>query len=40
MTRTGGGLLVVVGVLLLTGSWADAVQWVQIRLVSDFEVAV
>ena len=38
--RVGGGLLILIGVLLLTGLWTEAVQWVQIQLVSDFEVAV
>ena len=27
-------------VLLLAGLWAEAVTWVQIQLVSDFEVTV
>jgi cytochrome c-type biogenesis protein len=38
--RIGGGLLIAIGVLLLTGLWAEAVAWVQIQLVSDFEVSV
>lgn len=38
--RIGGGLLIAIGVLLLTGLWAEAVTWVQIQLVSDFEVTV
>ena len=33
--RAGGLMLVAVGVLLLTGWWAEAVSWVQVRLVSD-----
>ena len=40
VTRTGGGMLVLVGVLLVTGLWDQAVTWIQIQLVSDFEVAV
>lgn len=40
VTRVGGGLLIVVGVLLLTGWWTDAVQWLQYHVVSDFEVSV
>ena len=38
--RIGGGLLVLVGVLMLTGAWDHLVQWVQIQLVESFEVAV
>ncbi|WP_395657085.1 cytochrome c biogenesis CcdA family protein [Nocardioides sp.] len=33
--RTGGLMLVAVGVLLVTGWWAEAVSWLQVRLVSD-----
>lgn len=40
VTRAGGLMLVVVGVLLVTGWWDQAVQWLQIHLVSDFEVGV
>lgn len=36
----GGGLLILVGLLLLTGWWTAAVQWLQYQLVSDFEVSV
>jgi cytochrome c-type biogenesis protein len=38
--RIGGLMLVVVGVLLLTGWWDQIVQWLQLHLVSDFEVVV
>jgi cytochrome c-type biogenesis protein len=38
--RFGGVLLVVVGVLLLTGVWEDLNRWVQSELVSGFEVPV
>lgn len=38
--RIGGGMLVLVGVLMLTGSWDHLVQWVQQQLVTTFEVAV
>ncbi len=38
--RVGGAMLVVVGILLVTGWWDWAVQWVQVRLVGGFEVAV
>jgi cytochrome c-type biogenesis protein len=40
VTRSGGAMLVVVGVLLLTGAWTDAVQWLQQQVVSDFQVGV
>jgi cytochrome c-type biogenesis protein len=40
VTRAGGVMLVLVGVLLLTGWWDHAVQWVQIHLVNDFQVSV
>ena len=33
-------MLVVVGVLLVTGWWDQAVTWLQIHLVSDFQVSV
>jgi len=38
--RAGGLMLVAVGVLLLTGWWAEAVTWLQVRLVDSSEVAV
>ncbi len=38
--RAGGLMLVVVGLLLVTGWWDYLVQWVQGQLVSGFEVAV
>jgi len=38
--RIGGLMLVAVGVLLVTGWWDQFVQWLQIHLVSDFEVPV
>ena len=40
VTRFGGLMLVVVGVLLVTGWWDTAVTWLQIRLISDYEVSV
>jgi cytochrome c-type biogenesis protein len=33
--RAGGLMLVAVGVLLITGWWAEAVSWLQVRLVQD-----
>ena len=38
--RTGGLMLVAVGLLLVTGLWDEIVQWLQVHLVSDFEVPV
>lgn len=34
--RVAGGLLVVIGVLMLSGLWAQAMSWVQTRLVDGF----
>jgi len=38
--RAGGLFLIAIGVAVLTGWWAEAVAWVQIHLVSSYEVAV
>jgi cytochrome c-type biogenesis protein len=40
VTRVGGLMLIGVGVLLLTGWWDQAVQWVQLHLVDEFQVSV
>lgn len=40
ITRLGGLMMIAVGVLLLTGLWDQMVQWIQLALVSDFEVGV
>jgi cytochrome c-type biogenesis protein len=40
VTRTGGALMILVGVLLLTGWWDSAVSWLQLRLVDGYEVSV
>lgn len=40
ITRIGGVMMIVVGVLLVTGWWAEMVTWMQIRLVNGFEVPV
>lgn len=40
ITRAGGLMLVLVGVLLVTGAWDWVVQWLQLELVNDFEVPV
>ncbi|WHT19033.1 cytochrome c biogenesis CcdA family protein [Crossiella sp. CA-258035] len=34
----GGGMLVLVGVLLVTGLWGQLVSWIQISLVADFRL--
>ena len=36
----GGGLLIVVGLLLLTGVWEDLTVWLRAELVSGFEVVI
>ncbi|WP_370290559.1 cytochrome c biogenesis CcdA family protein [Nocardioides sp.] len=38
--RAGGLMLVTIGVLMLTGWWDQIVQWLQLQLVSEFEVSV
>ena len=40
VTRAGGLMLVLVGVLLVTGWWDQAVTWIQIHLISSSEVGV
>ncbi len=40
VTRAGGLMLVVVGVLLVTGWWDQAVTWLQVNLVSSTETAL
>ncbi|TIC80111.1 cytochrome c biogenesis protein CcdA [Nocardioides sp. GY 10127] len=40
ITRAGGAMLVLVGVLILTGWWDWAVTWLQSRVISDYEVSV
>lgn len=38
--RLGGGMLVLVGLLLVTGYWDQAVGWVQYRFVGSFETSL
>ena len=38
--RLGGLMMVVVGVLLVSGWWAEIVSWLQLRLVSQFETSI
>lgn len=40
VTRIGGGLMIVVGLLLVTGWWDWSVQWLQSNLISGYEVSV
>ncbi|MCL8023824.1 cytochrome c biogenesis CcdA family protein [Nocardioides bruguierae] len=40
ITRAGGAMLVLVGVLILTGWWDWAVTWLQSQVISDYEVSV
>jgi cytochrome c-type biogenesis protein len=40
ITRAGGLMLVIVGLLLLTGWWDHAVQWLQLHLIGDYQVSV
>lgn len=38
--RVGGAMLVLVGLLLVTGLWDQVVQWVQTQLVDGYEVSL
>jgi cytochrome c-type biogenesis protein len=38
--RLGGLMMVAVGVLLVSGWWAEIVSWLQLRLVSQFETSI
>jgi cytochrome c-type biogenesis protein len=38
--RLGGLMMVAVGVLLVSGWWAEIVSWLQLRLVSRFETSI
>lgn len=40
VTRIGGLMLVLVGVLLVTGAWDWVVQWLQVTLISSYEPPV
>jgi cytochrome c-type biogenesis protein len=40
VTRVGGAMLVVVGLLMLSGWWDYAVSWLQLHLVNEFNVSV
>ncbi|WP_309126678.1 cytochrome c biogenesis protein CcdA, partial [Kocuria sp.] len=38
--RAGGGLLVLVGLLMMTGAWTAFVSWVQAELVTDWVMPI
>jgi cytochrome c-type biogenesis protein len=40
VVRAGGLMMVAVGVLLVTGWWAEMVTWLQVHLISSFETSV
>ncbi len=40
VTRAGGLMMVLVGVLLVTGWWAEIVTWLQLQLVSGYETSL
>jgi len=40
VTRLGGSMMILVGVLLVSGLWDQAITWLQLKLISDFEVGV
>jgi cytochrome c-type biogenesis protein len=40
LQTVGGLMLVVVGLLMLTGVWETVVVWLQVRLVNGFQVAI
>ena len=40
ITRLGGAMLVLVGLLLVTGWWDWIVNWVQVHLIVGFETSV
>lgn len=40
VTRVGGVMLIAVGLLLVTGWWDVAVQWLQVHLITGYEPAI
>ena len=38
--RIGGGLLVLVGLMLVTGVWDQAVTWLQYHVIDSWQVSV
>lgn len=40
LQRVGGGLLVLLGLLMVAGVWAEAMAWVQTRLTSNFTTVI
>ena len=37
VTRVGGALLVVVGILQVSGAWADAMTWLKVHMISGYQ---
>jgi len=37
ITRIGGGLLVLVGVLEVTGVWTQVITWLQLHMISNYQ---
>lgn len=40
VTRIGGAMLVLVGLMLVTGAWDEAVNWLQVHLISEWNVSL
>ena len=40
VTRIGGAMMILVGILLVTGWWAEAVTWLQVQLADYWRVAI
>lgn len=40
VTRLGGLMMIAVGVLLVSGLWLEAVQWLQVRMITTYETGV
>jgi cytochrome c-type biogenesis protein len=40
VTRVGGVMMIVVGILLVTGWWDVIVQWLQLQVVQGFETSL
>jgi cytochrome c-type biogenesis protein len=38
VTRVGGAMLVIVGVLQVTGAWTAAMAWLRIHWISGYEL--
>lgn len=40
VVRAGGIMMIAMGVLLVTGLWGQAVAWMQVQVINDFEVVL